>query len=95
MKIFISVASYQDPLLETTINSAYKNAKHPENLVFGICDQSSNPINIDSFKFSNQFKYDHVNPIDSKGPFWARARIQKSFNDEDFYLQIDSHMQFE
>ena len=95
MKIFISIASYQDPLLETTINSAYKNAKHPENLVFGICDQSSNPINIDSFKFSNQFKYDHVNPIDSKGPCWARARIQKSFNDEDFYLQIDSHMQFE
>ncbi len=95
MKIFISIASYQDPLLEATINSAYINAEHPQNLIFGICDQSSNPLNIDSFKFSNQFRYEHVEPIYSEGPCWARARIQETFNNEDFYLQIDSHMQFE
>ena len=47
------------------------------------------------FKFSNQFRYEHVEPIYSEGPCWARARIQETFNNEDFYLQIDSHMQFE
>ena len=95
MKIFVSIASYQDPLLESTILSAYRNAEKPENLVFGICDQSSKPLNVDSFNFSSQFKYEHIDPVKSEGPCWARSRIQKSFDDEDYYLQIDSHMQFE
>ena len=47
MKIFISIASYQDPLLESTIISAYESSKNPENLVFGVCDQSSYPLDID------------------------------------------------
>jgi len=41
MKIFISIASYQDPMLEITIKSAYENASFPENLIFGVCDQSN------------------------------------------------------
>ena len=53
MKIFISIASYQDPLLETTILSAFNNAKAPENLHFGICDPSSNPLDITLFSFFN------------------------------------------
>ena len=52
MKIFVSIASYQDPLLESTIFSAYRNAEKPESLVFGICDQSSKPLNVDSYNFS-------------------------------------------
>ena len=44
MKIFISIASYQDPLLETTIRGAFDNADKPENLFFGVCDQSSQPL---------------------------------------------------
>ena len=95
MKIFISIASYQDPLLEATIYSAYKNADNPKDLIFGICDQSTSPLDISSFKFSDQFKYEHVDPINSEGPCWARSRIQNKFNNEDYYLQIDSHMQFE
>jgi len=95
MKIFISIASYQDPLLEITIRSAYDNSDNPENLIFGICDQSSKPIDINSFNFKKQIRYEHINPLDSEGPCWARSKIQKNFNDEDYYLQIDSHMQFQ
>ena len=95
MKIFISIASYQDPLLEATIYSAYNNADNPKDLIFGICDQSTSPLDISSFEFSGQFKYEHVDPINSEGPCWARSRIQNKFNNEDYYLQIDSHMQFE
>ena len=95
MKIFISIASYQDPLLEATIYSAYNNAENPKDLIFGICDQSESPLNISSFEFSDQFKYEHVEPVNSEGPCWARSRIQEQFNNEDYYLQIDSHMQFE
>ena len=95
MKIFISIASYQDPLLESTIRSAYEKSDVPKNLTFGICDQSSIPLNIESIEFNNQIKYEHINPLYSEGPCWARSRIQNSFDDEDYYLQIDSHMQFE
>tara|TARA_Y100000992_G_scaffold292360_1_gene249793 strand:+ start:1007 stop:2002 length:996 start_codon:yes stop_codon:yes gene_type:complete len=95
MKIFISIASYQDPLLESTIRSAFDNAKEPQNLIFGICDQSHTPINLNLFTFTDQIKYEHIDPVNSQGPCWARSRIQKLFDNEDYYLQIDSHMQFQ
>ena len=95
MKIFISIASYQDPLLEATLRSAYDKSDMPKNLVFGVCDQSSKSLNLESIEFRSQIKYEHINPLYSKGPCWARSRIQDNFNEEDYYLQIDSHMQFE
>ena len=95
MEIFISIASYQDPLLETTIKSAYYQADTPENLRFGICDQSSFPLDINSISFGSQISYEHVEPSLSQGTCWARSKVQKFFNNETYYLQIDSHMQFE
>ena len=95
MEIFISIASYQDPLLETTIRSAYDNSANPELLRFGICDQSSHPLDLDLITFSNQISYEHIDPHLSQGPCWARARVQNFYSNEPYYLQIDSHMQFE
>ena len=94
MKIFISVASYQDPLLLETLCSAYINAKYKENLIFGVCEQSNNGIDIDSLVFKNQVRYELVDPVMSKGACWARSRVQHFFQDEDFFLQIDSHTIF-
>ena len=94
MSIFISIASYQDPLLVSTIFSAYENAKNKNDLIFGICDQSDNSINVNEITFSDQIHYDHVDPLFSKGPCWARHRAQSFFNEEDFFLQVDSHTQF-
>ena len=95
MSIFISIASYQDPLLSSTIKSACKNASNEAELVFGICDQSSTPIDISSFSGQAKIHYDHVEPILSKGPCWARHRLQSFYQNEDYFLQIDSHTQFE
>ena len=53
MKIFIQVASYRDPQLIPTIESALENAKYPENLVFGIARQY-NPDD----KFDDLSKYE-------------------------------------
>ncbi len=94
MSIFISIASYQDPLLVSTIFSAYENAENKNDLIFSICDQSDNVINVNEITFSDQIHYDHVDPLFSKGPCWARHRAQSFFNEEDFFLQIDSHTQF-
>lgn len=94
MSIFISIASYQDPLLVSTIFSAYQNAENKNDLIFSICDQSDNVINVNEITFSDQIHYDHVDPLFSKGPCWARHRAQSFFNEEDFFLQVDSHTQF-
>ena len=94
MSIFISIASYQDPLLVSTIFSAYENAENKNDLVFSICDQSDNAIKVNEIKFSDQIHYDHVDPLFSKGPCWARHRAQSFFYEEDFFLQVDSHTQF-
>jgi hypothetical protein len=95
MKIFISIASYQDPLLETTILSAHDNASRPENLHFAICDQSRESVDTNQLNLQSKISYDIVDPLFSEGPCWARHRIQKFFENEDYYLQIDSHMQFD
>ena len=94
MSIFISIASYQDPLLVSTIFGAYNNAKNKDELIFSICDQSDNPINIDDLDFADQVRYEHVNPVFSRGPCWARHRAQTFYQEEDYFLQIDSHTQF-
>ena len=94
MSIFISIASYQDPLLVSTIFSAYNNAKNKDDLIFSICDQSDHPVNIEDLTFAKQVRYDHVDPLFSKGPCWARHRAQTCYQEEDYFLQIDSHTQF-
>lgn len=93
-KIFISIASYQDPLLLETLYSAYKNAENKDFLIFGVCEQADTGIDIGSIKFKNQIKYELMDPVMAKGACWARARIQKFFSNEDYFLQIDSHTIF-
>jgi len=94
MSIFISIASYQDPLLVSTIFSAYGNAEMKDELVFGICDQAEEPIKVHEFPFAKQIRHEHIDPVMAKGPCWARHRVQNFYQGEDYFLQIDSHTQF-
>lgn len=96
-KIFISIASYKDPLLENTIKEAYSKARHKDNLVFGILEQNfeTDSINLDNFEFKNQIRYSRVDPELSKGVCWARSIVQGMYDNEEYYFQIDSHMLFE
>ena len=95
--IFISIASYRDKLLANTINEAYSKAKYKDNLVFGVFEQNfeNDSINLDDFEFKNQIKYSRVEPDPTKGVCWARTNVQKMFNDETYYFQIDAHMLFD
>ncbi len=94
MKIFISIASYRDPLLLETLCSAYTNARNKDDLVFGVCEQTDNGINVEALEFKHQVKYELLDPVIAKGPCWARARIQSFFANEDYFLQVDSHTIF-
>ena len=98
MKIFIQVASYRDPQLIPTINSALENASNPENLVFGIARQFSETDgfdNLDEYRNDNRFRIIDIPHTESKGACWARNQIQQLYKDEEYTIQIDSHMRFE
>lgn len=95
--IFISLASYCDDMLEFTIKSAYNKAKNKENIIFGIVDQSyvNNREYIKSFDFSKKIRYCHIFPDDSLGVSWARHLCFSLYNNEEYFLQVDSHTYFE
>ena len=97
MKIFISVASYRDILLATTLESAYNNATYKDSLVFGVIDQSyaSETLDLSALAFNKQIRYVRVDPEYSRGTCWARHMAQTFYNEEDYYLQIDSHTIFD
>jgi glycosyltransferase involved in cell wall biosynthesis len=98
MKIFIQAASYRDPQLIPTIESALDNASHPENLVFAIARQYNPDDKFDDLsKYENDDRFRILNILytEANGACWARNQIQQLYQDEEYTLQIDSHMRFE
>ena len=98
MTIFIQVASYRDPQLIPTIESALENAKKPKNLVFGIARQyhpEDGFDNLDKYRKDKRFRILDIPYLEAKGACWARNEIQQLYSGETYTLQIDSHMRFE
>ena len=97
MKIFVQIASYRDPQLIPTLKSMLENAKKPENLRIGICRQyhPDDKFDIlDEFENDERFRILNVPYLESKGVCWARSLVQQLYQDEEYTLQIDSHMRF-
>ncbi len=98
MKIFVQIASYRDPELIPTIKSCLENAKYPENLVFGICRQFSHEDKFDDlteYETDDRFRILNIPHQEALGVCWARNQVQQLYNEEEYTLQIDSHMRFE
>lgn len=94
MSIFISIASYRDPELSRTIRSAIDNADNPNDLVFAICLQEVKREYPDLSWVPN-LKLINIDARYAKGAGFARAEIMKLYDNESYYLQIDSHTIFE
>jgi hypothetical protein len=93
--IFISIASYCDPLLQFTIDGALATATRPANLRFGIVDQSPFVARLPEAELPRaQISYVHIDPRDARGPCWARSIAMTLYDGEDWFFQIDSHMLF-
>lgn len=96
-KIFISLSAYCDDMLEFTLNSAYNNAKNKENIFFAVIDQNyeNQREKIKFLSFAKQIRYCHIFPSDTQGVSWARHLAYSLYDNEDFFLQVDSHTHFE
>jgi [Skp1-protein]-hydroxyproline N-acetylglucosaminyltransferase len=91
-KIFISIASYRDPELQNTVQNILENAEFPTNLRIIVFEQNDEKDK----SVYGMFPVENVTVLrthfsNAKGPSWARYIIQKLFNNEEYYLQIDSH----
>jgi hypothetical protein len=92
--IFISIASYRDPLLVPTIKDALAKAAHPDDLRFGICWQHGPEEGPPPFTGDSRFRILDVPYPQSRGICWARAEIMKLFDSEAWFLQLDAHHRF-
>ena len=93
-KIFVQIASYRDPELIPTIDDMILKAKHPENLIFGICWQYDSSEPIDKFDNNPQFRVKKYHYSESEGLGWARHITNTLYVNEKYTLQIDSHHRF-
>ena len=97
MSVFVSVASYCDPLLLFTLTRAVATANDPAGLHFGVVDQSvagaQRPLSAQLAPA--RLSYVRIAPVDARGPCWARALAMSFVDGEDWFFQIDSHMDFD
>jgi Glycosyltransferase (GlcNAc) len=96
VSIFVSIASYRDPLLGFTMASAYDHAKYPERLNFAVIDQDlvDAAYPIPRHIPTQQVRYVKIEAAQSRGCCWARSLAMSLYQDEDYYLQVDSHTLF-
>lgn len=99
-RIFVSVASYRDPETPHTLRDMFSKATHPDRIYAGVFWQVVPGDDDDCTEIPVQVPVGHVrsmavHPRESKGACWARSRILTELRgDEDYVLQIDSHMRF-
>jgi hypothetical protein len=96
-EIFIQIASYRDPELLPTLKDCINNAKHPENLRFGIAWQHAEEDvwdTLDEYAEDTRFTIIDIPHLLTKGTCWARHQIQQHWKNESYTLQLDSHHRF-
>jgi hypothetical protein len=95
MSVFVSIASYCDPVLDFTLARALATARWPDQLHFGVVDQS--PADSPQALAVNpaRVSYVRIDPLYARGPCWARAIAMSLFDGEEWFFQIDSHMDFD
>lgn len=95
--IFVSIASYRDEKCLQTLDSLFSTADNPSRVFVGICQQNKQDSDKDCYldKWKSQIRIIRVPHYDAKGPTWARYLCSTLWNQENYYLQIDSHTLFD
>jgi [Skp1-protein]-hydroxyproline N-acetylglucosaminyltransferase len=98
--IFVSIPSYRDPECQWTIKDLFEKAIFPDRIFVGICWQyDMEDTNEDAHCFEIQLRQNQIRTINmhwknARGPCIARHIAQTLWQNEKYYLQIDSHMRF-
>ena len=105
-KIFVSIPSYRDTEIHPTIISLIKNATFSDRIVIGVVYQYDTTSGEEQLKYQGQrselpmpWAESNLRSLtldyrDATGPCYARYLAQSLHRDEEYILQIDSHMRF-
>ncbi|MFO0389798.1 MAG: GlcNAc-transferase family protein [Alphaproteobacteria bacterium] len=97
-RIFVAIAAYRDPECTHTLADMFTKATYPDRLSVGLClqyDPKEDAHCAVKTSREKQIRRIELNYRDSKGANWARSQAMSLHTDEDYILQIDSHMRFE
>jgi hypothetical protein len=96
MRLFVSIASYCDPLLAFTLRRAVETAADPRSLHFGVVDQSpAASARVAHPGGGCRLSQVRIGLEDARGPCWARAIAMSLHDGEEWFLQLDAHMDFD
>jgi hypothetical protein len=92
--IFINIPSYKDPELFETIDDFLAKAKHPERVFFGITNQYIDLADdLKKYeKYGPNVGIDFAVPGSVVGCQPGRLNSHGFYKDQDFYMNMDSHM---
>lgn len=105
--IFVSIPSYRDPQIVDTVRHCLKQAKHPERIYIGVCEQNNDKVDItckilhkEHEFFVNHVLVDSISFLYARGPCYARERIETHLlptvlSKVKFMLCIDAHTLFQ
>jgi hypothetical protein len=94
MSIFISIASYRDPELSRTIQSAIDNSSRTNELFFSVVIQDF-PKDIPDLSWVPNLSLTTMHPREARGAGFARSKAMLAYSGQDYFLQVDSHTIFE
>lgn len=95
-KIFVSIPAWEDTEIIKTMKKCIANAKNPNNIVFGLGINYENEPDFSEIKnkvliVRDRADYDIKNP----GIIQVRNKIRSLITDEEYYLSIDAHADFD
>ena len=96
-RIFVAIPCYRDEELQATLRSLFSEAVDPERIAVGVCLQIIPEIDAPIFRGLAKLTGVRVRSYDARtvpGLGWARQVAHSLRKDEEFVLQIDSHMRF-
>ena len=89
--IFVSIVSYSDPLCNATLKSLFEKAKNPERIFVGLVEQE---LPGSAFKIYKHPRVRILKRREARGPAWARFLASTLWEQQDYFMQIDSHTSF-
>lgn len=92
--IFVSIASYRDPELTRTLKSMIENADRPQDLRITVVAQDKKDEFQDLSFVGPHLTYVKMDYLDARGPCHARKVAMQCYSNEDYFLQLDSHIIF-
>ena len=95
--IYVAIADYRDSEIESTVRALLENTTRNVTLNIHVFSQRYLDERVDLTRSDDGGRIvitqRFVTPDKSRGICWGRAEAQRQYSGEDFYLQIDGHVQ--